>query len=154
MSENLSGVRPCLLACLLGLAALQALANDEDLVNERFFESGEAVEVHWQIDCNKTRAAVSTLLSGLADFEQADCEPLAGAVQQHELDDLLDSLQKCGFIYNIPDSRRFKSCPDYALAHRSLGSATKACRRSLDQSASRRELIRQTQVALNCRQKP
>ncbi|MGI9289033.1 MAG: hypothetical protein ACR2P1_26915 [Pseudomonadales bacterium] len=152
MTKNKSIKGLFLLACLL--LPLQSSASDEDLANERFVESGKAIELHWQIDCTKTSTAVLALLSGLADLKQGDCESFAAAVQQRELDDLLDSLQKCGFIYNTQGSRRFKPCPDYSLAHRGLGSATKACRRSLDQSASRRELVRQTQVALNCRQKP
>lgn len=154
MIEDRSGVRSCLLVCLPVLTVLQAVASDEDLANERFVEPGKAIEVHWQIDCGEASTTASKLLTKLVNLKQADCASFSGAVKQGELDNLLDSLQKCGFIYNTPQSRRFQSCPDYALAHRRLASTTDACRRSPGKFTPRRELMRQAHAALECSAQP
>lgn len=150
MTKNNSCECPFLLACLL--VSLQAVANDEDLANERFVEPGKAIEAHWQIDCGQTSAAVSTLLATLADQRELDCGLFNAAMRQDELSNLLDSLQKCGFIYNTKGSRRFQPCPDYAVAHRGLDSATDACRPTTGESTSRLELLQQAQAALDCSQ--
>ncbi len=148
MIEGSRYIRTFLQAGLLVAISLPAFASDDDLVNERFFEPGSAIEVHWQIDCENTRVAVSTLLDQLSQTHQASC---AAALQQVELGNLLESLQKCGFIYNIKGNRRFQSCPDYALAQRALARVAAACRNAPGRFASLFGVLRQAQVALNCK---
>lgn len=149
MIEYKRYIRHSILAGLLVAGSSPALASDDDLLNERFFEPGSAIEVHWQIDCGNTSAAVSALLEQLAEARQANC---AATLQQVELSNLLDSLQKCGFIYNIKGSRRFQSCPDYALAQRGLKRTTAACRNDPEKFASRLSAVRQAHAALNCKE--
>lgn len=144
--------RPFLLASFMVAISSSTHASNDDLVNERFFEPGKAIEVHWRIDCAKTSTAVSAFLNKLAAPWQANCAAFGGSMQQVELSHLLDSLQKCGFIYNIKGSRRFQSCPNYALAHRGLDTMTAACRDGLVNLASGPSLVRRTQAALTCKQ--
>lgn len=140
----------CLLAGFLVTSPLQILANDEDLLNERFFEPGRAIEVHWRIDCAKTSKEVLALLVRFAEPKQADCDAISVIVHQDELNDVLDSLKKCGFIYNTKGNRRFQPCPDYALAYRGLSTATDTLRCARTKPASRLELLRNTRAALLC----
>ncbi len=154
MIDSRRRLRLYLLTGLLITSSLHTLATDEDLLNERFFEPGRAIEIHWQIDCAKTDAQVLTLLARLADQRQADCDFKASAVQLDELKALLDSLQKCGFIYNSRGNRRFKPCPDYASAYRGLDTGIDTLRCRSAEPVARLELLRQTRAALSCGQEP
>ena len=78
------------------------------IANERVPVKAEQLESHWKVNCSLT--SKQTLLY------------LENRVYQRETEQkLLDNLNKCRFIYNMPDSVHYKPKPDYQLLLKKLG---------------------------------
>jgi hypothetical protein len=84
------------------LFLLLAAAAGSDVINERFTVSGLAIEAHWQIDCREVLTQYRQLTGAAPSGLDADV-----------LQTLSGDAQKCGIIYNTPNTGRTVECPDY-----------------------------------------
>lgn len=104
-----------LASLLIGLNFSNAATsgNEDSLANERLPVNAAHMETLWEVNCS---AAYDQVLMLARNRNSA---PGDSQVQQN----LLESLKRCGFIYNTPHTQTYRQCPDFKRWERWLRGA-------------------------------